>query len=492
MTKQSAYLFECKGIQRYVFGSGRLRQVVGASDLVAGIARSDCKDDIAKVFQATGIGSPDMSRRAGASFCAHADDKGKLEDFRRLWRLVTGIRYPGLEFSDVEPATAGTALEASRLSYSRLTALRENSAAFLPPTGHPFLEANPRTGMVAVARADNEFLDAVGAPADRRSRELAGSADDEEPDRLAADFLPRALPHAKTQDDSPPFRFPRHFDTRDATASNPAFPFPGRDRRIGVVHADLSGLGQVFQSLMESAKGSDEIFTVATGIEEAIVAAARSAFDEVLKEKAADPAECPKRWGHLIGEKDEKAARSHPMRIVPARPVLLGGDDITIIVRADLAIAYAEHFLLEVENNTKSRFCELKQKFPDLPERLSACAGICIVSAGHPFTAAARLAEGLCDSAKAQAKVSGYAPYPSYLDFAVVTSTIGESLPSWRSREQTIPTAGGPCWRLSRGRGASATRERHAAAIPTILSPHCSKSPARLTQRRAEASCWRR
>ena len=42
-----AYLFECKGIQRYVFGAGRLRQVIGASDLVTNVARSDGEDMLA-------------------------------------------------------------------------------------------------------------------------------------------------------------------------------------------------------------------------------------------------------------------------------------------------------------------------------------------------------------------------------------------------------------------------------------------------------------
>ena len=437
-TMQSAYLFECKGIQRYIFGSGRLRQVIGASDLIAGVARSDGNDDIGKVFRAVGMTAPAMSRRAGASFCAHADKGHELEDFRRLWRLVAGIRYPGLEFSDVEPATADTALEASRLAYSRLTALRENSTAFLPPTGHPFLETNPRTGLVAVDRADGEskeLLDAVGAPAHRRSRELADSADGAAPDRLAADFLP------PVEEPAAPFRFPRHFDTSDATARNPAFPFPGRDRRIGVVHADLSGLGQVFQSLMGSAGSSSEICEVATAIEHAVVAAARSACAEVLLPRVVDPSRDPQRLGRLLGKRDGSSAELHPMRIVPARPVLLGGDDITVIVRADLAIAFAERFLLAVESKTRKKFSGLRKKFTVLPERLSACAGVCIVSAGHPFIVAERIAEGLCDSAKARAK-SGDGPYPSYLDFAVVTSTIDESLPSWRSREHTIPTDG--------------------------------------------------
>lgn len=427
----SAYLFECKGIQRYIFGAGRLRQVIGASDLIAGIARSDGKDVLKDVFNAVDLEKPSMSRRAGAAFCAHAD-RETLARFRRLWRIVAGALFPGLEFSDIEPAaTAGTDLGAARDAYSRLTAVRENSAAFLPPTGHPFVATNPRTGLLAVARPrqdKNAFLDAVGAAAHARGEALA---DGKAADRLSADFLPEAK-EADTQ-----YRFPRHFEPADASARNPAFPFPGRDRRIGVIHADLSGLGQVFQSLMGSAEISQDIFEVATAIEKAIVEAARMTCRTVLLPCSIDPSVETDRFGRLLG-RDCKDAQKHSMRIVPARPVLLGGDDVTIIVRADIAIAFAEHFLREVEVQTEAAFEALRERFCKLPTRLSACAGIAIVSAGHPFTVAERLAVGLCDSAKTQAKSGTEAPYPSYLDFAVVTSTIDESLASWRGREQTI------------------------------------------------------
>ena len=429
-TTSSAYLFECKGIQRYIFGSGRLRQVIGASDLIAGIARSDGDDVLKPVFAAMDLEEPAMSRRAGASFCVHADSE-TLSRLRRLWRIVAGVRYPGLEFSDVEPVAAGTDLKAAQDAYSRLTAVRENSTAFLPPTGHPFVATNPRTGLIAVAQSNrdaNEYLDAVGEGAYRRGEALA-EADGVDADRLAADFIPEA---------DAPYRFPRHFEPAEATARNPAFPFPGRDRRIGVVHADLSGLGQVFQSLMGIARCSSDVFRVATAIERAIVEAAGSACAEMLLPRAIDPSDKPERFGHLLG-RDRKKAGEHKMRIVPARPILLGGDDLTIIVRADLAVAFSERFLIAVESKTAEEFTALRKDFPTLPERLSACAGIAIVSVGHPFTVAERLAEGLCDSAKTRAKSRcAQAPYPSYLDFAVVTSTIDESLASWRAREQTI------------------------------------------------------
>ena len=435
--KKSAYLFECKGIQRYIFGSGRLRQVIGASDLIAGVARSDGEDVLKPVFEAVGIENPAMSRRAGAAFCAHADNEA-LGRFRRLWRLVVGVRYPGLEFSDIEPVDADSELEAAQLAYSRLTAVRENSTAFLPPTGHPFVTMNPRTGLVAVGRPrqdKDKYLDAVGAAAHQRGEELRSEA---KVDRLAADFL-RKLESGGDAD--PPLRFPRHFEPADATARNPAFPFTGQDRRIGVVHADLSGLGQVFQSLMGDAKSSQDIFDVATAIEGAIVEAAGSASAEVLLPRAVDPSSDPGRLGHLLGNKDGKNASRHKMRIVPARPILLGGDDLTVVVRADIAITFSERFLQCVEAETEKAFGELRDRFPGLPNCLSACAGIAVVAAGYPFTVAERLAEGLCDSAKARAKSipkSADAPFPSYLDFAVVTSTIDESLASWRRREQMI------------------------------------------------------
>lgn len=450
-----AYLFECKGIQRYIFGSGRLRQVIGASDLVAGIARSDGEDMLSPVFEAVGIENPVMSRRAGAAFCAHADEEA-LARFRRLWRLVVGVAYPGLEFSDIEPVMdSKSELEAVKRAYSRLTAVRENSTAFLPPTGHPFTVTNPRTGLIAVSRLrrdENRYLDAVGVPAHERGEALGKDA---AIDRLAKDFL-----DSETENSAdPPLRFPRHFESAEAAANNPAFPFTGDDRRIGVVHADLSGLGQVFQSLMGTAGSSQDIFDVAKAIEKAIADAARVASKKVLLPHAIDPSSDPERFGHLLGPRDGKCAERHGMRIVPARPVLLGGDDLTIIVRADLAVAFSECFLQSVERETGRTFLRLRKKRKKerkgslrLPNQLSACAGVAIVSAGQPFTVAERLAEGLCDSAKAQAKSApntapNTAPYPSFLDFAVVTSTIDESLASWRRREQTIeaePTAGEP------------------------------------------------
>ena len=408
-----AYLFECKGIQRYVFGAGRLRQVIGASDLVTNVARSDGEDMLAGALEATDNTSATPSRRAGSAFCLHSRDGESLARFRRLWRLAFGVRHPGLEFVDGAPTSGANAMAAEVCAYGGRTAVRENSAAFLPPTGHPFVRPNPRTGLPAVAELrgdENEFLDAMGAPQYRRSVE---PADDGGRDSLAGRFLPEDSAGGGSF-----YRFPRHFEAAENDDANPAFPFKksdrfkGSDRRIGFVHADISGLGEIFRGVKENARGPEDVFDVAKSIEEALTEAARAACGEVLLGEARDG-------------------------VVPARPVLLGGDDATVIVRADLAVAFAERFLRAVEDETGAAFSGFSHRYR-LPAHLSACAGIAVVSAGHPFQAAARLAEGLCESAKRKAKANGGAPYPSFLEFAVSTSTIDETFESWREREQTI------------------------------------------------------
>lgn len=396
----NAYLFECKGIQRYVFGSGRLRQVVGASDLVTNIANSRGDDTLEAALNATGTKeSVTPSRRAGASFCLHAEEADGLERFRRLWRLAFGIRYPGLEFIDGAPASETDPMKAEQRAYRDRTAVRENSAAFLPPTGHPFVAPNPRTGLPAIREVPEgggkALLDAVGAPHHSRQE-----------DSLAKRFL--------TETDAETYRFPRHFDQDEKKPDNPVFPFADKDKRVGYVHADLSGLGEIFRGVKENARQPNDVFEVAKSIEDAVTETALSACESVLLRKAKSG-------------------------VIPARPVLLGGDDVTVIVRADLAVAFAEKFLRALEEKTAQSFDDLRARYGSLPARLSACAGVAVVSANHPFQAAARLAEGLCDSAKKKAKANSKPPYPSFLEFAVVTSTIDEKFEDWRAREQKIP-----------------------------------------------------
>jgi len=450
-----AYLFEAKGIGGYITDTGRLIDLIGGSDLVAGLCTSDRDDVLADVLAAAGAADLEgagleESRRAGGAFCLHAGDRDRLDRVRALWRLVVGLTCPGLSFTDTDtdqqPDDAAPdsdrlattpAVGALRAAYRRQPGLRENTAALLPPTGQPVTETDRRTGRVAIDLEVNgdvvERLDGVVAAMRRRGRKIATS---DAQDRLARVFLPT------DEAEAAPYRFPRHFETDEANRKNPAFPFRPGDRRVAVVHADISGLGLTFRQVTERAKTPGEVFEAARCIEAAITRAARSASAGVLLPavvRSSERKENQERYAALFGPKDRKTP-PEGLAIAPARPVILGGDDITMIVRADLALAFAQALLEGIERETRAAFPA--HAALGLPEYLTACAGVAVVGAGHPFLAANRMAEGMCKHAKtwakAEAKAAGVATPSSALTFGVVTSTVDESHDDWHQREQRI------------------------------------------------------
>lgn len=440
-TGSYAFLAEAKGIQRYVFDSGPLRDLVGASDLVAGLAsaeesetseKNENSDLIGLVFQAvTGSSEPPCSRRASGTFCLHSDNKDQLNEVRALWRLAAQLRCPGLEMSESIPSQpAATAIEAMKAAYERSSGIRFNTAAELLPAGNPFTMYVRRTGKPATngVSYDGEqvHLDLLTQRHRDRSKALAdtdhtvGRTNDLVADR----FLD------ENDGDGRAYRFPRNLDfgkkERD-TLANPKFPFRSEgDTRIAVVHGDLSGLGQMFQAATAKARKVEQVLGLARDIEASIAAAAQAATKTILE--AAEAV--------TYGEKE--------IAIVPARPIVLGGDEITVLVRADLALAFTARLLEEIEKQTKAHLASHRETLGKeaIPERLSACAGVAIVKRGQPFLMAYELANGLCTFAKRKAKSGGRPPYPSALAFHVAGSSMQEKYDAIRNAEMKTKLAG--------------------------------------------------
>ena len=93
----------------------------------------------------------------------------------------------------------------------------------------------------------------------------------------------------------------------------------------------------------------------------------------------------------------------------PACPIVLGGEDLAILVRGDLAVAFARAFLEAFERESRARLGELADRhgLEGLGQGLTACAGVALVKASHPFHLAFDLAEALCAHAKAWSGPAG-------------------------------------------------------------------------------------
>ena len=170
---------------------------------------------------------------------------------------------------------------------------------------------------------------------------------------------------------------------------------------IAVIHADGNGLGQVVQKIGKDRKAFKEF---SRNLDAATKAAAQCAYLDVFM-KFADK------------------------ELTPIRPIVLGGDDLTVICRADLALDYVTAFMNAFEKEAKEK----------TNQPLTACAGIAYIKSSFPFYYGYGLAESLCSEAKKDAKKDlkkgDFAP--SCLMFHKVQDSFTEDYASIEERELT-------------------------------------------------------
>lgn len=168
---------------------------------------------------------------------------------------------------------------------------------------------------------------------------------------------------------------------------------------IAVVHADGNGLGQIVQKIgsdMERYKQFSQL------LDQATERAANDAFNALQ-----------------VGDKES----------YPLRPIVLGGDDMTVIIRGSLAIEYAEEFIRQFEYHTgEGALGNIIKKATGL-NSLTACAGVAFIKSSYPFHYGYTLAEELCKVAKkdAKAKTNSKGYVPSCLMFHKVEDSYVQS-----------------------------------------------------------------
>lgn len=172
---------------------------------------------------------------------------------------------------------------------------------------------------------------------------------------------------------------------------------------IAVIHADGNGLGQVVQKI---GKNREQFRTFSRNLDMATKAAAQMAFKAVS------------------AKLDEEKKT-----VIPIRPIVLGGDDLTVICRANLAIDYVTSFINAFEKEAKEK----------THQDLTACAGVAFIKSSFPFYYGYALAESLCNEAKKDAKkdLKDGKFAPSCLMFHKVQDSFTEDYASIVERELT-------------------------------------------------------
>ncbi|WP_341530139.1 hypothetical protein WKK05_13085 [Nostoc sp. UHCC 0302] len=197
---------------------------------------------------------------------------------------------------------------------------------------------------------------------------------------------------------------------------------------LSVIHADGNGLGEIFLKLEDHIKNDNKSCSESN----------RNYIDK-LKYFSINLDICTETAFNTAIDVFEFSNQ----KLVTVIPLVLGGDDLTVVCDGKSAIKFTKIFLNSFEQETSNNkiVAEIAAKALKV-SRLSACAGIAIIKPKFPFSVAYELAEKLMQSAKEVKKKVTYPetnkPYPcSAFDFHILYDSSNIDLKSIRSKLET-------------------------------------------------------
>jgi hypothetical protein len=184
-------------------------------------------------------------------------------------------------------------------------------------------------------------------------------------------------------DDPPFYEYPNEFDHLGGDR--------GRARYIAVVHVDGNSLGKRINAYIEKAENNREMVqrmrVFSKEVNRAGLSAIKQIRDWLLKELmwTYPPPEdrLVDRW------QKENYIHLEQDRYLPMRPIVYGGDDVTLVCEGRLGLPIAAELIKAFG----------KIELPD-EKPIYACAGVAIVHSHYPFARAYALSEELCHKAK--------------------------------------------------------------------------------------------
>ena len=344
---ETKYLYgaSVQGIQSFIFQTNELKDIVGASELVENICT--------KMFKSYSKNGRIVVNAAGNVKCIFPN-RADCELAVRNFPKDVMEKAPGITISQavvkLQPDESDFKEQVEELE--RRLHVQRNKPQRSVNYGTAAMLRSRKTGFPAVRavedKGNTDFLDEATVAKRKFSR----------PDHPKNSTLKLAQKSFGNKELSP-----------EAVAFN-IEELTDKNDWIAIIHADGNGLGQI---VAKKNNRPGELKDFSEELDAATVKAAQQAHDDIIKSPDYYPSG----------------------KVVPFRPVVLGGDDMTVICKASLAMRYVTSYIQHFEENTRNNGEE---------NALTACAGIAYLKSSYPFHYGYRLAEALCEEAKKDAK----------------------------------------------------------------------------------------
>lgn len=380
----SKYLYAAavQGIQDFIFATDALKEIAGASEIVAQICDEKFKEILGSNFKVE-----NLLIGAAGNIKYLFDEYSTCNDLVKIFPFEVAKMAPGITISQTVLEIKGE-ISSIHIDEAEKNLKTQRNLAMRPGTMSWMIAKRvPKTGLPVVGKGkDNDLFDVS-------TNEKLKVADKVTRSLFEKLILKEDLEKVKS------VRFAD--DLKNIAIDNHSW--------IAVIHADGNDLGKKIPNLFQDISG------------EAFVKKQRE-FSKKLDDctqKAAQKA----LYKAIFDDKDLKDLEKFFKKIIPVRPVICGGDDLTIIVPASHALDFTRIFLQEFENETKEAF----KGWKGLENGLTACAGIAYITQKYPFHYGVEMAEHLCKHAKTIAKKQGKELTPSCLSFHKIESSFVRS-----------------------------------------------------------------
>lgn len=419
-----AVLIDTVSIQRYVFGSNKLKENLGGSYLIQEVYQSHLLNAIKKVFPLyddndfdaweTQSGTCVMETRdapfeigysGGGNALLFFKEKNDAITFIKEWTKTLLVKAPGV----VTAVACDDTFDLHKFEGENrrlFKKLQENKYQFIPQT------IIPRHGITAECPHTGYSMDIWNGKEDTEKQEYVSGVAYAK--ICASKKATEKLVEIFETELQGTYCFTDQLDNLGQ--------LKGEDSHIAIVHIDGNGMGERFRKTMSL----KEIRDLSKSVRAATVESFRTLLTTITSQfsKIQDVLgfDNEKRQNYPKGGKDDN------LWCIPIRPIIMGGDDITFVCDGKLGVYFAKIFLEAFEN----------QKASD--RSLSACAGIAITKTKYPFYRGCELAEQLCKNAKKRRKKEN--DNGSWLDFHIAYSGFSGTIEEIRASHY-MATQGG-------------------------------------------------
>lgn len=392
--KKHLVLLDTRSIQSYIFGSNKLRENIGASYLV----EQATEGWINKYLEEKqGFKQEDLWYAAGGNAVLIFDSEEKASCFQRAYTQYLFQEARGLAFELVIQPYENNLITTWEKAQVALKTQKQVAKPSVELLGLSVTHACRTTGLPAQYILDEAHFYRKNKQGEKNNLKPVSK---EVYDKMRASDKD----HFKDLLEDSSFIFPKDLDDLGREHDKASY--------LSVVHADGNGFGKLLISLTSYLNRSSLEDTIIMSMLKELTDAIKEVGKETIKETIGlIQQNVDQNTLKLKGEyqKDITLKSKDGKIILPFRPIVLGGDDVTFISDGRIGLSLTVKYLQAFKEYAHEKMTIWIAKYANILagwadqkklKDLTASAGMAIVKTHHPFSRAYQAAADLCKQAK--------------------------------------------------------------------------------------------